>query len=85
MPIKAINGRDFNCSHGCGFYISVPVVKGETPKKKKGRSEIAGLRGSLPMMARYPLVVSRGRLEGYGKAKVETVWHGSRVHSRWKP
>lgn len=41
MPIKAINGRDFNCSHGCGYFIPVPMVKGEKPKKNKERSEIA--------------------------------------------
>lgn len=41
MPVKAINGRDVNCSHGCGFYTPVPIVKGETSKKNKKRMDAA--------------------------------------------
>ena len=41
MAIKAINGRDVNCSHGCGYFASVPIVKGEKPKKIKERIDAA--------------------------------------------
>lgn len=41
MPVKAINGRDVNCSHGCGYFVSVPIIKGENSKKTKARSDAA--------------------------------------------
>lgn len=37
MPVRAINGRDVNCSHGCGFFVPVLIKKSEKPKKTRER------------------------------------------------
>lgn len=41
MPVRAINGRDVNCSHGCGFFTPVPIKKTEKPAKLKERIQNA--------------------------------------------
>jgi len=41
MPVRAMNGRDVNCSHGCGFFASVPIKRNEKPKKTLERIQAA--------------------------------------------